>query len=204
MALQGSLTERNLYLTLAGLPAVDIDPGDVVCEYRKTAQPAFVTKTLDSSTWVNLGGGYYVLKFLPSETDTVGDFIYRLTSVEFDNFTNEQFEIDPVPEGLVVPPPDICIVTGFIKTIAGETPALTRILARPVEFPSKYGLNILNADKIVAIPDYSGQFQLKLVRGSVVVVEIERAAIRHQITVPDAPTANLIDLLPPFPIDIVV
>jgi hypothetical protein len=70
-----------------------------------------------------------------------------------------------------------------------------------VEFPAKYGLNIIHADPVSTVADVDGQFQVKLVRNSIVVVEIERAGIKHQITIPDQATAELMDLLPTFAID---
>ena len=200
--LQGSMVERNLFLTLGGLPALNVDPLNVVAKTRKTGQTAFATKVLDNTNWINLGGGFYILKFSPNETNTVGYFIYTLSGVDFDNFNYEEFTIEPVPEGLVVPPPDTCIITGYVKNITGKTPDLAKIMVRPVEFPAKYGQNIINADRITTVPDYSGQFQLELIRGAIVVIEIERAGIRHQITVPDTPAANLVDLLPAFAMDL--
>ena len=51
---------------------------------------------------------------------------------------------------------------------------------------------------IKTVTDAYGKFSVSLVRNAIVIVTIERAAVRNQVTIPDAPTADLLNLLPPF------
>lgn len=198
--IQASTVERNIYLTLADVPATGLTPGDVVCKYRKDGQTALTTKTLDGSNWIEVGDGFYILKFTATEMDTLGYFFFTLSGPGFDNFLYDEFTIEPNPataEGFV--PPEICVVSGSVRNVGGQVSSQVRVVARPVQFPTTYGSNLINADAQWTYINSDGSFQLSLVRGSTVIIEIDRAGIRHQVVIPDAPTADLLDLLPPLP-----
>lgn len=201
MALQGQLTERTYYLTLANVPVTGIAYSAVTVKLKKFGQTAFVVKTLTALDWVELGNGYYTLKLSPSDMDTVGSTAVIVSGLAFDPVTLDQFMVDPVPTPVLAAGPDICVLTGTIKNISGGEPLHTRVTARPVEFPAKYNMNVIAADIVWTVLDSYGMFSLPLVQGSTVIIEIERAAIKHQIVIPYAPSANLIDLLPPFVVD---
>lgn len=198
--LQGTIVERTVYLTMLGTPIPGILPNQVTCKYRKEqAAPTLVTKTLISGTWMDLGGGYYVIQFSAAEMDTVGTFFFTLSSTSFDNFLFDEFEIEPVVAPLPSPiPPGMCVVTGTVKDVGGHIPVGARISVRPISFPIRAGDNIVNSDLVYSYPDSLGNFTLNIMQGATVIVEIERTAIRAQITVPAVPTALLLDLLAPI------
>ena len=75
-------------------------------------------------------------------------------------------------------------------------PLDAKIIFRPVQFPFVSGNAIITADAVKTIPDVNGDFQVNLVQGSVVIVEIERTGIKAQITIPSEPTVELTSLLP--------
>ena len=97
------------------------------------------------------------------------------------------------------PPPslDLCLVTGSLRTVGNEIPRDAKIIFRPVQFPSISGDAIITADAVKTVPDVNGNFQVNLVQGSVVVVEVERTGIKAQVTIPHEATATLTSLLPP-------
>ena len=95
-----------------------------------------------------------------------------------------------------------CTVSGSFKGIGNKGPhQKIQVLARPVEFPASYEGNILVADEEYTFLNSDGTFQLELVRNAKVIIEVPRAGIRHQITIPDQDTAELKDLLPSTIID---
>jgi len=201
MALQGQLTERTYLLKLSNVPVTGIVFGAVTVKLKKFGDVAFATKTMTAPDWVELGNGYYTLKLSPTDMDTVGTIAILVSGLAFDAPAMDQFSVDPVTIPVLAAGPDLCVLSGTVKNLSGLSPIQTKVVVRPVEFPAKYGLNVLAADATWTYLDAYGTFSLALVQGSTVIVEIERAAIRHQINIPYTPTANLLDLLPPFVVD---
>lgn len=198
---QAQPASKTVFLSLSGSPATSITYDIVTAKYAKYGQTAYTVKTLASADWVNLGGGVYRINFSALEMDTVGDFTFTLSSVSFNNFTFEEFTIEPL---IIVNPvilPSQCVVSGSIFNQSAFPPRDLRIVASPVNFPAKDGGSIIASDEVYTSPDSQGNWQLTLIRNSVVIIKIERCGINTQITVPNSPTANLVDLLPPFVID---
>lgn len=92
--IQGAVANRTVYLTLADVPATGVLYTDIVVQIKKQGATSFTTKSLVSSDWVNLGGGgIYSLKFSAADTNTLGNFTFKITSVKFDNFVYDEFAI---------------------------------------------------------------------------------------------------------------
>ena len=197
--IQGIVAEKSIYLTLVDAPALGVLPTDVVCRYKKEGQTSLTTKTLTSANWFELGNGFYTIRFTALETDTQGSLFYTLISTKFDNFIYDDFTIEP-PSSAAAPfvPPGFCQVSGNLLTVGNTIPVGTPITFRPALFPLTVNGAVVTADKVMTYPDITGAFQVNLIRGSLVIVEIERTGVRAQIQIPDATTADLMDLLPPF------
>lgn len=191
--------ERTVYIELVGVPAISVDPDNVLCQIKKAGQIGFSTKDLSGDNWINLGEGFYTIKFSAADMSRVGSFIYKLEGDDFDNFAYDEFVILPASDTTVA---DKCIVSGQFVNLAASNPGMqVRVSARPVEFPARIGDRMVTAGEVYTFLDHTGSFELPLLRGSTCIFEVPRAAIRHQIEIPDAASANLIDLLPPFVID---
>jgi hypothetical protein len=190
--------ESNIYLSLGGAPALGVLPADVTCKFRKQGQTSLTSKTLTSTSWVEIGLGYYALKWSAVDLNTVGSFLFTLSGPDFDNFTHAELSV-VAPSS--VTPPEMCVISGNLRDIGGKVPHNTRIVVRPAEFPARFGQNVIQADALVTTVDIDGQFELAVVRNSVVIIEIERSGIRSQITIPDQASANILDLLPPMVAD---
>lgn len=203
--LQASTINRTVYVTLADVPAIGVLYTDIVVQIKKSGQTNFTTKTLAPADWVDLGiPGVYALVFSASDSDTVGDFTYVLTSTLFDNLVYDEFTIEPPPPASTPAVlPQQCVVSGNLATIMATAPSgePLKIVFYPPQFPAKYAQTILTAQAAWTFADAYGNFSLSLVRKSTVIVEIKRCGIRAQIVIPDSPTANLLDLLAPFAID---
>ena len=195
---QDTPSERTVFLSLAGVPATNIAYADVACQTKKAGHNAFSNKILNIDNWINLGGGYYTIRFSGSDMSKVGSFVYTLAGVGFDNFAYDEFAILAAPDTTVE---DKCIVTGKFISLSGNKASQIKVCARAIEFPAKSGNRIVAADVIWTTLSYDGSFELPLLRGATVIVEVPRAGIRHQIEIPDTPSAELTQLLPPFAVD---
>ena len=193
--------ERTVLLKSLGIPVTSLTYTDVVVQIKKDGDIGFSIKTLAPTDWLELGDGLYTLKFSAADMSVAGNFLYRITGGTYDPLEYEEFQILPSANPIVE---DVCIVRGSFKNYSVSTSSLLKVVARPVQFPANYGQDILAADQMFTFVDSFGNFSLPLVRNSIVVIEVERAGIRHQITVPDADTADLKDLLPPFAVDFTI
>ena len=195
---QDVASERTVFLSLAGIPSATVLPANVLCSIKKSGQIGFSSKLLTIENWINLGGGYYNLKFSVEDMSRVGTFVYTLVGADFDNFAYDEFVILAAEDTTTK---DKCIVSGQFISLSGDTAKQIRVTARTVDFPAKTGDRIVSGDEVFTYLDFQGKFELPLLRGSTVIIEVPRAAIRNQVNIPDTATANLIDLLPPFAID---
>ncbi|MCJ7520993.1 MAG: hypothetical protein MUP21_02050 [Dehalococcoidia bacterium] len=193
----GQQKDLTFQLLLGATPVDDVLYSDVTLDIRKNGDPAFANRVLLTEEWVNLGGGYYALRFLADDYDRLGDFRYRLIGLAFDTLSGS-FDIDPAPISYLAQAPS-CIVSGNIVDIGGVGMRLQPITFRPRFVPALSGLSLIASGLIQTGTDAVGNFSVALIRGSKVLVEIQAAAIRYEITIPDASSANLLDLLPPFP-----
>lgn len=200
---QAAASSRTLFLALGSTPALSVPYTDLTVRYKKQGQNTMTLKPMTAGDWVELGNGLYSISFSANEMDTVGGFTYTVESGSslFDNFLYDEFTIEAAVAGTTAPLPQQCVVYGNLANQSALAPQHIKIVARPVQFPAKYGQTILAADAVWTYADAYGDFTLSLVRNSICVVEIERTGIKAQITVPDSPTANLIDLLPAFVAD---
>lgn len=197
-ALTNQSFESNLYLELSGTAATGVLFSDVTVKFKKFGSDTLTTKTMTTNDWVELGDGFYVLKWSPSEMDTAGKFFYTATGTLFDNFLFEEFPVEAPPLGALVFP-DKCIITGNILDVGGNPDQDRLIEIRPVVFPAAQDGSIISARPVTSIADALGNFSIALIRNQAVKIEIKTAGIRHQITVPDSSSATLLSLLPPIP-----
>lgn len=196
-AFSGRQKDITLRLLTSGVPVVNVLFSDITLSLRKNGGTALVARTVLTSEWVNLGNGYYALRFSADDFDTLGDFRYVLAGGAFDSVSGS-FDVDPAPIAFLAEAPS-CIVSGNIVDIGGAGMRLQPITFRPRFVPGIVGASLIASGLIQTSTDAFGNFSVALIRGSKVLVEIQAAAIRYEITVPDAPSADLLDLLPPFP-----
>lgn len=195
---RGTLVDRNVYLTLGGAPAASVLPSQVLCKYKKNGDDGLTIKILDASNWINLGQGFYTLRLMPDETDVTGYFFFTLSSTQFDNFTYGEFTIEPTNIFQSVSSPEICVVSGSIRTVGNTVPKNTKAIFRPVHFPSTTSGSLISAEAVTGHLSAYGTFSVELIQGSTVIAEIEGTGIRAQIEIPYEPTADLMTLLPPI------
>lgn len=188
-ALQTRPFESTVQLGIGGLTY-----GDVTVLIRKQGGVSLVAKTMDSTNFLDLGNGYYAIRWSSSYMDTLGAFFFSISGTTFDTL-NGEISIEPLPQELVVIPPDICMILGNLRDISSTPMRDMQVTFRAVNYPLQSGTSILSADKVLARTDSLGNFSAPLIRGMTVIVEAERTGIRNQFVVPDAPTALLNDLI---------
>lgn len=158
----------------------------------------FLPKIMTVLDWSELGDGYYTLRWSAEDMGTLGDFSFRVSCpYAFEEYFSS-FEVTAGPYGVPTDAP-VCIVTGNLVDIGGE-PSHQMVVFRPRFVPGASGSSLISSEIIRTTADAFGNFAVKLLRNSQVIVEIEKSGIKNLITVPDSPSANLIDLLPPIPV----
>ena len=196
-AFQSTPVEVVIRLLNGGLPVTSVTFDNVTVKYRKAGDTgALSTKTMTVDDWVEIENGYYAVKWSATDMNTLGTFFYQVTEVSSDPVT-DQFSIQPQPITLLAQA-DTCIVSGNILDIGGDPAQNRAVVFRIAKSPVSVGSSLISGEPIKTVPDFAGNFSIALLRNATIVVEIERAGIRHQITIPDQETANLIDLLPPI------
>jgi hypothetical protein len=152
------------------------------------------------SEWVELGDGFYVLKLRASLLDRLGSVAIKISGLSIATAVRED-QIEPLPPLFAIDASK-CVVYGNIMDLTGDTNHSDYLITFTlVSLPQKVaGISLVSSDKIPTRPDAFGNFSVQLLRGTTVLVEIERAGIRNQIVVPcNLASVGLIDLLPPFP-----
>jgi hypothetical protein len=196
MAIAGAVWESVVYLSLAGAPVTGVLFSDVTAKVKKAGAVVLSTKTLVTGDWVELGFGLYMIKWSAADMDTLGPFFFRLSGVLFDT-QSKSFDVDPASFASFVPA-DVCVIMGNIRDLGGNPAMMSDIIIRGSDFPAQSGISLVTSDIIRFRPDFYGNFTVPVLRLQKVIFEIEKTGIRNEITVPNLPTANLLDLLPPI------
>ncbi len=178
-------------LLISSLLSTDVDV------YMKSpSSSTFERLTIAPENFIECTKGYYNILIPKEKILEEGTFIFSLEGILF-GVVEEKRECLPAPIDAVIPP-NVCIVRGSVLNIAAQSDALDRVAinARPLSLPNnQVGSYILGKD-IVVFADYSGAFQLPLIRGMTVIIEIKSAGVRFQAVVPDLDTVRLEDLQP--------
>jgi hypothetical protein len=193
---QDNPCERTVYLEKDGVAAGGISPGSVNCLIKKDGQTAFAAKELTDESWFDLGFGFYTIRFSGADLSRVGSFVYALSGTAFDNFAYDDFVV-LAPVDVTVA--DKCVVSGQFVGLSGSRPGKPiQVTARPIRFPAESNGRVIAADSLFTFLDSTGAFEIALLRGLICIIEIPCAGIRHQVEIPDAASANILDLLPPL------
>jgi hypothetical protein len=179
------------------VPVEGVPFDEVTLNIRKNGEHSFTERPLLAEEWFDIGFGFYALRFSGLDLSVLGELRYVLSGPAFDQASGA-FDVDPAPISYETTPPQ-CIVSGNIVDIGGNPLQQTRVYFQPKNVPGKTEGSIIAAGNIDLLTDVYGNFTVKLIRESRALVTIPDAGIRVLINVPDASSANLIDLLPPIP-----
>jgi hypothetical protein len=157
-------------------------------KYWKPGLTAMVSHVVQVADWVELGSGFYALSLPATLFDVPGKFLLEVDSVV-------------IVDDVIPPPPSMlgypftCLVSGNLVTIGGQPGQNDQIVFRIVNVPKRFGQSMAVVDRIVTKPDAYGNFSVALLKGATVLAEIPQAGINQQFVVPDAPAADLADIL---------
>lgn len=194
---QGQQLEKIVKLSLSGSPVTGIDTTELTFTYWRQGDAGLTTLALTSTNWIELSLGLYILKVPSSVMSVIGHFYFRIAGVSFDLY-EEQLRIEPTPLQLVAQN-NKCIITGNLVDLTGDATQGQQIVFRVSQLPAKISSSLLSSNRIVTTPDAQGNFSVAIVQGATVLVEIQQAGVFIEIEVPEQPSAQLIDLMPPFP-----
>jgi len=164
-----------------------------VLTFRKNMAPAFTAKTLTPENFKEISSGFYAVAWSSEDLDTLGSFTFQFSAPGVK--TVSVFET-VVPEPFFVSQSGAtCLVTGSVYELDGS-PSQETITFRAQRLPSVAGNALTSGQVVKTSTDAFGNFSVKLLRGAKVIVELERAAIKHTVTIPDLAAASLTSLLP--------
>lgn len=178
-------------------PSYGLTYNDINVWVSKAGGP-FTSKTMSADNWAELGDGYYRISWNEEDVNALGEFYFRVEYTDQPEQVSGSFYVSPPPLNLEVEP-TVCLVTGNIIDIGGSPNLYQKIVFRPKKVPVVAGMSLVSSHWIQTNTDAFGNFSVKLLRSSEVVVEIIGAGIKQLIIVPDEPSASLLDLLPPIP-----
>lgn len=170
---------------------------DISMVVWKSGATTFSSRSVPVADWVEVGNGYYVLKMRAVDFDTLGMMVILLSGGSFDPLEKE-LTVEPAGVGNLASP-SLCIISGNTLDLTGEVLPGKQVVFTPTGAPTIHGSSVVNYKRIITYTDVLGNFSVSLLREAAAIVEIPEAGLRAQITVPDQPTALLLDLLPPTP-----
>lgn len=179
------------------IPAAGVLFSDLTMKFWRPGMVAYQTHVLTNADWIELGNGNYVLKIPAALLTAVGFFFVQLTGPHLRSF-QQQYSVEPTPINFLQSP-NVCIVHGNISDITGSpiNPDDEIVFGLGI-FPKSIQGSILNSKRIVSRPDAYGNFSIQLLCGIEARVEIKLSGINFKITVPNQPSAALLDLMPPL------
>lgn len=201
LAYLGSNWESNVRLmadTGYGLtPLAGVTSEQIDLIYRKMGGP-FVAKDMSAENWIEYGLGHYAIRWSPEDLDTIGDFVFELSYPYQQDSLVKEFSVVTPPSSFGVPAP-VCILSGNLVDIGGAPLSSVEVVIRPPHVPYYAGSTLVGSGLIRTTTDAYGNFSVRLLRETSVLVEIDKAGIRYLINIPDSATAQLVDLLPVIP-----
>lgn len=91
--------------------------------------------------------------------------------------------------------PSVCTVYGTLTNLAGVALASTGVRATVVSHPTIISTAGVSVETEDTYTDADGYFELSILRGAVVNLEIDAVGLRQQVTIPDAATVEFSTLL---------
>lgn len=160
----------------------------------RPGQYQLTPRLVDTWSFVDLGGGYYILTLPATETATLGLFVYQLTTASTSPVYGS-LDIDPQPLSALASP-STCLITGNVAQLGGDFTDAVEVIFRPLGQPAHLGSSFISSHAVRTFTDGVGNFSVALVRGAVASVDIEDCGLKFQFTVPQQQTADLSSLLP--------
>jgi len=199
---QNDDTLLPITLTSSGTPVTGLIETDVDVTILKPNDNTFAVKaTFGSSDFVEISDGVYHVNLIGAEDlNVLGVNLFKFSKNiggpggSFDDLVEEISIIPKTQDSLAAP--ESCKFFGSLLGLNLQIPTnQVPINVRIAEQPHLTGDFVVVGDRVQTITDGSGDFEMFLPRLAVVVLDIDRAGIRKQFTVPDQESISLIDVL---------
>jgi hypothetical protein len=184
-----------ILLTLSGTPVGGVPFGDVVVGILKPGAAAWVLIPVLTTDWSAVGLGYYMLSLKAADMTVLGPNLLRLATAS-SMFDTQVINLDIVSRGRdEVQPLNQCLLFGDLIGADGFPCKDEEIIVRIVDFPFSASASLATARPGYTRSNGNGHFELNLLRGATVIIEIPVSGIRKQFIVPDQPSVALVDAL---------
>ncbi len=169
-----------------------LSPDDVDCQVKRAGAPAWQPKALTPTTFRDVGHGAYVIALEAAELDTVGALLVLLTGHAglAPALLPSLAMLDVVlARELHAARPDLdrTILTGQVAGLDGRPLQNATVTATLLEVPVLLGGVAIAGDVVIASCDGDGFFELPLLSGATVDVQIPAARYRRTLVVPFPP-----------------
>lgn len=179
-----------------GQPRAGLGPSDVVVQLKQAGSSVWATKALFPDDWVDAGNGAYVLALAAAEVDTLGVLLLLVSGQPglvpeiLPSLT--QYEVVREKQFSAVRPnlPRTTLV-GQIVGLDGRPIPRATITATLLQVPVVLDGVAVAGDAIIASSDDHGFFELPVITGATVDVDIAAVRYRRTLIVPAPPAPGI-------------
>lgn len=176
------------------VPRLGLRTEDVLCRLKRRGTPAWQMKILTPASWRECGHGVYTLD-LDSEdvrdTDQLVVFLEAPAMVK-PTFAPELLTFDVVPAlptGVpAIPQTTLC---GHVLTLGLAGKQKAQVTARVAQVPLVLGGAGISNDVVAVETNEDGYFELTVVTGALVTVQIQAINYQRQFVVPSPPAPGI-------------
>lgn len=194
---EGRVAELQIVMTSQDEPChgrPGLAPGDVDCLVLRQGHTTWARKELTSATWRDHSHGVYTLTLEPKEFDGSASVTVLLQGhpglappilsvlEKHEVVEARKSGIQPIPE---------TILCGRVLTLAQTGKAKAAVVARVVQLPLVIGGAAITNDPVSTETNDDGDFELRLITGAVVNVQIQAINFQKQFAVPPPPAPGV-------------
>lgn len=176
------------------VPRLGLRTEDVLCRLKARGTPSWQAKVLTPANWRECGHGVYTLDLAPEEFDGADRLVVFVEGrAELrPSFTPAllSFEVVPAqPSGVPgIPQTTLC---GHVLTLGLAGKQKAQVTARVAQVPLVLGGAGISNDVVTVETDESGYFELVLVTGALVTVNVQAINYQRQFVVPPPPAPGI-------------
>ncbi len=195
-AIQNTATQLLAIITDSDdQPVTGLTYSDVGVQFAKAGEVVFTSKSLsESSDFVHVGNGVYLVQFSEDDVDTVGNFIYQVTSSGNPQYIGTAYVV-AAEATIITATLDTCVLYDVIFGLDTNPAVGISVIAKLTGTPLVQNSIGITRDGIVVKTDSNGQFYLTLPRGAVVSISIPAMNYSRTLTVPNSDSKRLFELV---------
>lgn len=176
------------------VPSLGVRAEDITCRCKRRGVPAWQDKMLTPANWRDCGHGVYTLELAPDEFRDADQLVVLLEG-------NGEVRPSIVPELLTfevvttplsgVPAIPQTILCGHVLTLGLAGKQKAQVTATVAQVPLVLGGAGISRDVVTVESDETGYFELILVTGALVTVQVPAINYQRQLVVPPPPAPGI-------------